>query len=66
MSREVYFVVAVDLDEGKVFIDDNTYVARFFPNEQVWDTETQEWRLKEDGEYELAVKLLYTKKMETD
>lgn len=66
MSREVYFVVAVDIDEGKVYIDDHSYVARFSSREQVWDTEKQEWRLKEDGEYETALKLLNTKKMETD
>lgn len=43
MSKQVHFVVTVDLDEGVPFIDDATYSARFSKSEEVWNTETSEW-----------------------
>lgn len=69
MSRQIYFVIGVDLDNKTVFIDDSTFTARFQSYEQVWDTELQEWREYEgyDGEeYHLALELLNTKKLEDD
>lgn len=70
MARMVYFVLAVDLDAQTVSIDDGTFTARFQDYEQVWDTDTQEWRKyqgeEEDGEYHLALELLNTKKLEDD
>jgi hypothetical protein len=49
MSKQVYFVVAVDLDSKEVFIDDDTLVARFASNEQVWNTQTNEWESDDEN-----------------
>jgi hypothetical protein len=43
MSREVMFIIAVDVDTKKAYIDDATLTARFASNEQVWNTDTNEW-----------------------
>ena len=67
MSKQVYFVVAVDLDEGVPFIDDDTFTARFSKREQVWDTELNEW--VEDPELELynqALEILNSKPLASD
>ena len=66
MAREITFVLSVDLDNQIVRIDDDTYVARFGRDEQVWDTELKQWRDYEDGELTLAVEILNTKKLEED
>ena len=66
MTRQVYFVIAVDLDDKTVRIDDDTFVARFSKNEQVWDDETSEWRDYADDEYENAVAILNEKRLEND
>jgi hypothetical protein len=66
MAREITFVLTVDLDNQTVRIDDDTYVARFGRDEQVWDTELTKWRDYEDGELTLAVEILNTKKLEED
>jgi len=69
MTRQVYFVLAVDLDEQKVYIDDGTFTARFQSYEQVWDTDLQEWRNyegEENEEYQLALQILNTKPLEND
>lgn len=62
MSKQVHFVVTVDLSEGVPFIDDETYSARFSKGEEVWDTETSEW--EEYGEemelYYQALEILNT------
>jgi hypothetical protein len=61
MAKQVYFVVAVDLDECVPFIDDDTFTARFSSTEQVWDTELQEWQEDPDQEfYDKALKILNT------
>lgn len=57
MSREVHFVVAVDVDTGKVYIDDDTYAAKFDMAQGYWDTENQEWFEDED-------RLLYDKALD--
>ncbi len=56
MSRQVYFVVGVDLDSKEPFIDDDTFTARFSKSEQVWDTELNEW--VSDPELELYAEAL--------
>lgn len=61
MSRLVYFVVGVDLDDKEIYIDDETFTMRFSKNEQVWDTDLNEWREYEADEYEQAVDLLNTR-----
>lgn len=43
MSKQVYFVVGVDLDQKEVFIDDEAFTARFSKSEQVWDSELEQW-----------------------
>lgn len=66
MAREIHFVIAVDIDNGTLSIDDGTYEARFSSNEQVWDTDKTEWRELQGKEYELALELLNTKRLEND
>jgi hypothetical protein len=67
MSKQVYFVVAVDLDEGVPFIDDDTFTARFSKSEQVWDTELGEWVEDDDLElYNKALEILNTKPLATE
>ena len=67
MSKQVYFVVAVDLDEGVPFIDDETFTARFSKSEQVWDTELNEWVEDSDQElYGQALEILNTKPLAKD
>lgn len=56
MSKQVSFVITVDLDNKEPFIDDDTFTARFSKKEQVWDTDTQEW--VEDPELELYYQAL--------
>lgn len=51
MSKQVYFVIGVDLDSKEPFIDDDVFTARFSKDEQVWDTEKIGW--VEDPELEL-------------
>ena len=67
MSKQVYFVVSVDVETEKVFIDDDTFVARFGLDEQVWDNELNEWI--EDPEMDLynqALKILNSKPIAKD
>jgi hypothetical protein len=65
MARLVHFVIAVDLDDKSVSIDDGTYTARFSPREQVWDTDLNEWveyvvvdDETGESEYDLAQEIL--------
>jgi hypothetical protein len=59
MSKQVYFVIGVDLDDNEVFIDDEAFKARFDKYEQVWDTEKSEWTEDEDLElYSKALEIL--------
>jgi hypothetical protein len=57
MSREVHFVIAVDVDSGELYIDDDTYAAKFDLSQGYWDTEKAEWFEDED-------RLLYDKALE--
>jgi len=66
MAREIHFVIAVDIDNGTISIDDGSYQARWAGNEQVWDTDKRDWRELEDNEYEIALDLLNTKRLEND
>lgn len=61
MSRVVYFVVGVDLDAKKPFIDDDVFTARFDKDERLWDDESMEWREEDfDSEYLPALEILNT------
>jgi hypothetical protein len=66
MAREIHFVIAVDIDNGTISIDDGSYQARWAGNEQVWDTDKQDWRELKDNEYEIALELLNTRKLENE
>jgi hypothetical protein len=67
MSRQVYFVIAVDLDEGVPFIDDEVFTARFGKSEQVWDTEKSEWIPDPELElYSQALEILNSKPLARD
>ena len=66
MARQVYFVIAVDLDDKTIRIDDDTFMARFGKEEQVWDDKTSEWREYAEDEYEKAVEILNAKKLESE
>ena len=68
MSKQVYFVIGVDLDEGVPFIDDETFSARFSKSEQVWDTETNEWCDYGDEMelYHQALEILNSKPLATE
>jgi hypothetical protein len=66
MTREIHFVIAVDLDNETISIDDSSYMARWSGDEQVYDTEKNEWREFDEDEYELALELLNTKRLEDD
>lgn len=57
MGREVHFVLAVDVDNGTISIDDDTYAAKFDLAQGYWDTEKEEWFEDED-------RLLYDKALE--
>ena len=43
MSKQVAFVITVDIENKEAFIDDALFMAKFGKSEQAWDTETQEW-----------------------
>jgi len=60
MGRTVHFVIAVDIDDKSVHIDDDTFTAKFHEG-AVYDEVKQEWR-KEDYETEYlpALELLNT------
>lgn len=61
MSRVVYFVVGVDLEDGKPFIDDEVFMARFGKHEKLWDASAAEWREEDyDTEYLPALEILNT------
>jgi hypothetical protein len=61
MSKQVYFVIGVDVDDKEVFIDDEAFIARFDKHQQVWDTEKSEWSRDENLElYSKALEILNT------
>jgi hypothetical protein len=67
VSKQVYFVIGVDLDDKQVFIDDEAFQARFGKHEQVWDTEDSIWVRDEDLElYSEALKILNTTPLNSD
>ena len=55
MSKIVYFVVGVDLDTKEVFIDDDTFLAKFGRDE-----------LENDEHYFEALEILNTKPIAKD
>ena len=62
MGREVHFVVAVDVDNKTLYIDDDTYAAKFDHSQGYWDTDKEEWL--EDSDrllYDQALEILNTK-----
>jgi len=62
MSREVHFVIAVDIDNNTVKIDDDTYAAKFDYAQGYWDTDKEQWLEDEDRRlYDIALDILNTK-----
>ena len=43
MSKQVYFVLRVDLDEKEVVIDDGMFAVKFSDTEEVWNTDSGSW-----------------------
>lgn len=43
MGKQVYMIVAVDIDDNEWWVDDDTFIARFGKNEGTWNEETEEW-----------------------
>ena len=61
MSKQVVFVITVDVDDREAFIDDALFMAKFGKSEQAWDTDTQEWVEDPDNElYYQALEILNT------
>jgi len=56
VSKQVVFVITVDIEDREAFIDDALFMAKFGKSEQAWDTDTQEW--VEDPELELYYQAL--------
>jgi hypothetical protein len=62
MGREVHFVIAVDVDTKQVYIDDDTYSAKFDYEQGYYDTEKEEWCEDTDRTlYDLALGILNNK-----
>ena len=51
MTKQVYFVVVVDLETGEVSFDNDTADIRF-PDGMLWDGE--EWRAETEDEFQEA------------
>ncbi len=68
MARIVYFVIGVDLDKQEPFIDDDVLVARFASDEQIYNTDTEEWEGDDDNStaYLEALEILNTKPLARD
>lgn len=43
MSKQVHFVVCVDLATKEWWVDDESFSSRFHEDEGTWNAETQEW-----------------------
>lgn len=43
MTKQVHYVVVVDLETKTFWPDDETFIARFAENEGTWNTETEQW-----------------------
>jgi hypothetical protein len=62
MGREVHFVIAVDVDNNTVSIDDDTYAAKFDYSQGYYDTDKEQWFEDEDRIlYDLALGILNNK-----
>ena len=60
-------MLAVDVDQNKIYIDDDTYAAKFDMSQGYWDTDKEEWFEDTDRLlYDQALEILNTKKLEND
>ena len=66
MSKIIYFVVGVDLEAEEAFIDDDTFMARFGKDEQVWNETTLQWEPDTTGLYQYALNILNNKPLKKD
>jgi len=62
MSKQVYFVIAVDVDNKTVAIDDEMFSLHYETLGGYYDTKTKEWGVDEDNSiYDKALKILNAK-----
>lgn len=67
MSKQVVFVITVDIEDREAFIDDALFMAKFGKSEQAWDTDAQEWVEDPDNElYYQALEILNTVPLNKD
>jgi hypothetical protein len=67
LSRQVVFVITVDIEDREAFIDDALFMAKFGKSEQAWDTDAQEWVEDPDNElYYQALEILNTVPLNKD
>lgn len=59
MSKQVHFVVCVDLDTKEWWVDDETFTARFREGEGTYDTRTNEWSETEWDDNIAALDILH-------
>lgn len=59
MSKQVHFVVTVDLDTKEWWVDDDGFSSRFRDGEGTWDTEKQEWSETEWDDNIAALNILF-------
>jgi hypothetical protein len=57
MSRQVHFVVVVDLDSETWWIDEEVTAARF-DSEATWDIATKKWEYTNTNDYAKSLKIL--------
>ena len=58
MDKEIYMVIAVDLNTKTWRIDDDVFMARFNDNEGTYNHDTEEWEDTDWDEYVHATKIL--------
>ena len=67
LSKQVVFVITVDIEDREAFIDDALFMAKFGKSEQAWDTDAQEWVEDPDNElYYQALEILNTVPLNKD
>jgi hypothetical protein len=67
LSKQVVFVITVDIEDREAFIDDALFMAKFGKSEQAWDTDAQEWVEDPDNElYFQALEILNTVPLNKD
>lgn len=58
MSKQVRYVVLVDLESKRVYTDDEAYTERFHEWEGTYDTKTDQWKETNWADHIKALKIL--------